>query len=164
MDDDEEKYLISFIDQLMRTSNQLQSIDMIELRSNLVTKKPTSTTWRNGPSLNLFGIRPDEITESAFVGNLLSASDHTDLIDSADLGTQTTVDAEDFTINDSGEHQEIEDLAATLPDRSIAIFGLTFFVKPIDLSDLTGLVIASNEGDLVGVPVHILADSNSKVK
>ena len=53
------KYLVSFVDELMRTGNQLQSIDVIELRSHLVTEKPACTTWRNGPGFDFFGIRPD---------------------------------------------------------------------------------------------------------
>jgi hypothetical protein len=89
---------------------------MIKLGCDLVTEKPTSTTRGNGPRLNIFGITPHQITESAFMGNLLSTSYDTDLVDSSNLGAQATMNTEDLTIDDSCEDEEIENLAARLPD------------------------------------------------
>jgi hypothetical protein len=60
------------------------------------------------------------------------------------------MDAEYLTIDDSGQSKEIEDLTAGLPYGCIAIFGLAFFVKTIDLSNLAGLVVSTNERDTVG--------------
>jgi hypothetical protein len=136
----------------MSTSNELETIDVIELSRNLVTEEPARTTRRNSPSLNVLWITPNQITEGSFVWNLLSASNDTDLINSANLWTQTTMYTENFTINDGREDQKVEDLTAGLPDRRIAIFLLTLFVEAIDLGDLTGFVVSTDKCDLVGIP------------
>ena len=86
------------------------------------------------------------------MGNLLSTSYDTDLVDSSNLGAQATMNTEDLTIDDSCEDEEIENLAARLPDRRVAVLLLTLFVEAVDLSDLAGLVVATDEGDLVRIP------------
>lgn len=127
----------------MSTSNKFQAVDMIELGRNLVAKEPTSTTGRNSPSIDILGITPDQVTEGTLMRNFLSAGDNTDLIDGTDLRTQTTMNTENFTINNGSKNKEIEDLAARFPNRSIAILLLTLLVETINLGDLTGLVVTS---------------------
>jgi hypothetical protein len=136
----------------MSTSNELQAIDVIELGRNLVTKEPASTTWRNSPCLDILRITPDQVAESTLMRNLLGTSNDTDLINSANLRAQTTMNAKNFTINNGGEDKEIENLAARLPDRRIAVLLLALFVETVDLSDLARLVVATDEGDLVRIP------------
>jgi hypothetical protein len=89
---------------------------MVKLGCDLVTEKPTSTTRGNGPCLNILRVAPNQITESAFMGNLLSTSYDPDLVDSSNFGAQATMNAEDLTIDDSCEDEEIENLAARFPD------------------------------------------------
>lgn len=96
-------YLISLIDQLMSTRNELQAIDMVEFASDLISKEPACTTGRNGPGLYVLWIRPDEIAEGTFMWNLLGTCNNADLINGADFRAKTTVNAEDFTIDDSGK-------------------------------------------------------------
>lgn len=136
----------------MSTSNELETVDVIELGRNLVTKEPSSTAWRNSPSLNIFRVTPNQIAESTFMRDLLSTSNDTDLINGSDLRAQATMDAENFTVDNGGEDKEVENLAARLPDRRVAVLLLALFVEAVDLSDLARLMVASDEGDLVGVP------------
>jgi hypothetical protein len=145
-------YLVAFVDKLMSTCNELQAIDVIELGRNLVAKEPASTTWRNSPCLDILRVTPNQIAESALMRDLLGTSNDTDLINSANLRAQTTMNAENFTINNSGEDKEIENLTARLPDRCITVLLLAFLVETVDLSDLARLVVATDEGDLVRVP------------
>jgi len=140
-----EVILVALIDQLMSTSNELQTINVIELGCNLVTKKPASTTRRNGPSLNILRVTPDKVTESTLMRDLLSTSNDTDLVNGADLRTETTVNAQNLAVNDSSEDKEVENLAAGLPDRSVAVLLLTLLVEAINLSDLAGFVVTSGE-------------------
>lgn len=137
----------------MSASNEFQTVDVIELRCDLVSEQPARTARRNSPRLDVLGVAPNEITEGAFVRNLLCASHDADLVDSADLGAQSAVDAEDFAIYDCCENEEVEDLAAGLPDGGVAVFLLAFFIESVDLGDLSGLVVASNESDSIGVSV-----------
>jgi hypothetical protein len=71
------------------------------------------------------------------VWNLLSSGDDTNLIKSADLGTETSVDAEYLAVNDSGKSEEVKDLAARFPDRSVAVLLLALFVEAVNLRDLS---------------------------
>lgn len=137
----------------MSTCNQLQLVDVIELGCNLVTEQPASTTGRNSPGLNILRITPDQITEGTLMRNFLSTGNDTDLINGANLRTQTTMNTENLAINDSSKDEEVEDLAARLPDRGIAVLLLTLFVETVDLGDLAGLVVSTDESDLVRVPV-----------
>ena len=109
-------YLVAFINKLMSTCNECEAIDMIELGSDLISEEPARPTWRNRPGINVLRVTPDQITECTFVGDFLSTSDNANLINSADLRTQTTMDTENFAVNQSGKNQEIEHLAACLPD------------------------------------------------
>jgi len=136
----------------MSTSDELQLVNMVELSCDLVTEKPASTTRRDCPSFDIFRITPDQVTESTFVRNLLSTSDNTNLIDCANLRAQATVNTEDLAIHDGSEDEKVENLAARLPDRSIAILLLTLLVETIDLSDLARLMVTTDKGDLLRIP------------
>ncbi len=87
--------------------------------------------------------------------NFLGTSNDTDLINSADLRAETTVNAEDFTINNSGKDKEIKNLAARLPDRCISILLLALFIETIDLGDLAGLMVATDQRDLIRVSIKV---------
>jgi hypothetical protein len=144
-------YLVSLINELMCSGDEFETVNMIELSCNLVTEEPTSTARRNRPSFNIFRITPDQIAECAFMRNLLGTGNDTDLINCTDLGAQTAMNAKNLTIDNGSEHKKIKYLAARLPNRGVTVLLLALLVESIDLGDLTGLVIASDEGDLVGV-------------
>lgn len=86
-------YLVALIDQLMGPCNELQPIDMIEFRSDLITEQPASTAGADGPCFHIFGITPNEIAKGALVRNLLRSRHHPNLIDSTDFRTEATVHA-----------------------------------------------------------------------
>ena len=109
-------YLVAFIDELMGTSDELEAVDVVEFRGDLVAKQPPGPSRRYGPSSDVFGITPYQIAEGTFVGDLLSPSNDTYLIQGTDFGTQAAVDAEDFAVDDCTEDQKIKDLAACFPD------------------------------------------------
>jgi hypothetical protein len=125
---------------------------MIELSCDLITKEPASTARRNCPSFNVLGIAPNKVTECTLVRNLLSTSDDANLVDCTDLRAQTTVDTKNLPIDDGSEDKEVENLTAGLPNGSVAILLLTLFVEAVNLGDLAGLVVPSDESNLVWIP------------
>jgi len=58
---------------------------------------------------------------------------------------------EHFSINHSSNWQVVEHLSAVLPRIGVAIFSVDLIIEPIDCSDLSGLMIASEKSDPVGV-------------
>lgn len=127
----------------MGPCNEFQTIDMVKLSGNFVTKKPTSSTRTDCPRLHILRVRPHKVTKGSFVRNLLSSCDNSDLVDGADFGTQTAMNAEDFAIDDGSKNEEIKNVAASLPDRRVAILRLAFFVEAVYLRNLPGLVVAT---------------------
>ena len=144
-------YFIAFVNELMSSRDELEAIHVVELRSYFIPKQPTRAARRDSPSTHVFGITPYQVAESAFVGDLLRASDDADLIQGADFGAQAAVHAEDFAVDDGAQHEEVEHLTAGFPDRGVAVLGLAFFVEAVDLGYLTGFVVAADEGHSVGV-------------
>lgn len=61
------------------------------------------------------------------------------------------MEAEHLSIDDGAEDEEVEDLAARFPDGGVAVLLLAFFVEAVDLGDLAGFMVATDEGDSVGV-------------
>lgn len=52
---------------------------------------------------------------------------------------------------DSPKSKVVEDVAAIAPDVGRTVFPQTLVVEAIDGGDLTGLVVAANEGHTVGI-------------
>ena len=61
------------------------------------------------------------------------------------------MDAENFVVNDGSEGKVVEDFGAVAPDVDRAVFAEALVVESVDLSDLTRLVIASDQSDTLRV-------------
>lgn len=58
---------------------------------------------------------------------------------------------EDLAVDESGEREVVEEIGKVLPNVGVAILAEAFIVETVDLSDLAGLVIATQDGDALGV-------------
>ena len=70
------------------------------------------------------------------------------------------MDTEHFAVNHCTEDQEIKDLATSFPDRGIAVLLLAFFVKSVDLCDLTRFMVAPDEGHAIRISSPVSAKSH----
>lgn len=61
------------------------------------------------------------------------------------------MEAEDLVLDQGGQGKVVEQVGEVLPDVGIAILSQAFVVEAVDLSDLAGLVIPSEDGDALGV-------------
>ena len=52
----------------MRTANQLQLVQVIELVDNFRAKKPARASRADLPRVDVLGVRPHEVTEGALGG------------------------------------------------------------------------------------------------
>jgi hypothetical protein len=62
------------------------------------------------------------------------------------------VDAKDLALDDRANAQIIEYVHAVLPRVGVPVLADIFIVKPIDLRNLSGFVVTSQEGDVAWVP------------
>jgi hypothetical protein len=83
--------------------------------------------------------------------NLLYTIQCSDVIKGIDAGRETSVQAEDLVIDQGGEGEVVEEIGEVLPYIRIAVFSETFIVEPIDLCDLTGFMVATEDGDALGI-------------
>lgn len=125
---------------------------MVELSGDLIAEQPTSATWTHSPGINVFGVAPHQVAECSLVRNLLGSGDDPDLINSPDLRAEATVHTQNGPIHNGSEDKEVENLAACLPNRGVAILCLTFLVEPVNLGNLPGLVVPSDEHDSIRIP------------
>lgn len=55
--------------------------------------------------------------------------------------------AEDLSVDESGEGQIVEQIGEVLPHIRIAVFAKTFVVEAVDLRNLSRFVVAAEDGD-----------------
>lgn len=88
---------------LMCSSDELQVIWMIELLWDILSKRVTSTSWRNTPTASIIWIRPQKITDWTFMRDFHVSIELLDLIKSIDTWGETTMEAEDAALNNGCE-------------------------------------------------------------
>lgn len=62
------------------------------------------------------------------------------------------MDAPDGVLDERGEREVVKDLSAIPPHVNGAVLAEAFVVKPIDLCDLSALVVAADQGNPIGIP------------
>ena len=137
--------------QLMGSGDQRQTIVMVESLRDVLSESVTGTTGRNAPSTTVVRVRPQEIAHGAFVGYFLDAVQGSDVIQSVDAGRQASVETEDLVVNQGGQGQVVEEIGEVFPDIGVAILSQTFVVESVDLSNLAGLVVTTENSDALGV-------------
>jgi len=80
--------------------------------------------------------------------NLHSSVNKSDLIDGLDFRGKTTMDAEDFTFDNSTNAKVIENLCAVFPRVGISILPNSLIVETINRGDLSSLMITSKESNV----------------
>jgi hypothetical protein len=61
------------------------------------------------------------------------------------------VEAEDLVVDEGGKGEVVEEVCKVFPYIRVAIFSQTFVVETVDLRDLTGFVVATEDCDALGV-------------
>ena len=80
--------------------------------------------------------------------NFHSSIDKSDLVDGLDLRGESTMDAEDFAFDNSTNAEVIEDFGAILPWVSVSVLSNGLIIEAIHGSDLSCLVVTSEESDM----------------
>lgn len=61
------------------------------------------------------------------------------------------MEAEDLVLNQGSQGEVVEEVGEYLPHVGVAVFAKAFVVEAVDLCDLARLVVASEDGDALGV-------------
>jgi hypothetical protein len=85
------------------------------------------------------------------VWNFLYTIQCSDVVQGIDAGGETSVQAEDLVVDQGGKGEVVEEIGEVFPYVRVAIFSETFIVEPIDLCDLAGFVVATEDGDALGI-------------
>ena len=83
--------------------------------------------------------------------NFLYAVQSSDVVQSIDTWGETSVEAEDLIVNKCGEGKVVEEIGEVFPDVGIAVFSETLVIEAVDLGDLTGFVVTTENCDALGV-------------
>jgi hypothetical protein len=59
--------------------------------------------------------------------------------------------AEDLVFDEGGEGEEVEEVGEIFPDVCVSILSEAFVVETVNLSDLARFVVATEDGDALGV-------------
>jgi len=147
-----EHVLESFLHELMGAADEFQSVDLVELGGDLGSEQPTCTPWRCRPGVDLFRIRPHEVAEGPFVGDLAQPFDGAHLVQGAQVRREATMHTQDPSIDDSGQRQVIEHFCAIPPGIGVAVLALALVVEAVDLGDLPALVVAAQQRHVRWIP------------
>ena len=146
-----EPVLESVHHELVSSCDERNVVDVVELRRDLGAEEPSSSSWGHCPGVNVFRIRPHEVAERSFVGDLHSSVDESDLVDGLDFGGEASVDAEDLSLDDGTDSEVVEHLSAVLPGVGVSILSNGLVIESVDSGDLPSFVVASEQGDVRGV-------------
>mmetsp|Transcript_5576 Transcript_5576/g.10002 ORF Transcript_5576/g.10002 Transcript_5576/m.10002 type:complete len:303 (+) Transcript_5576:159-1067(+) len=144
--------LITLHHKLMGSGNEVKIVNMGELFCNVLPKRVTRSSWRNPPATPVIRVRPHKITHGPFVGDFLHTVQVPGMIKSINRGGESTMETEN-TICDHGCHGKIiEGVCEMLPHIGVSIFSQAFVIETINLSDLTTLVISTEDCDAIPIP------------
>lgn len=135
----------------MCAGDQTNVVYLVKFLGHFRAEEPAGTTRGHSPRLDLLRVGPHEVTEGALVRDLHFAVDESNLIERLNLGRKSAMDAEDFSFDNGADRQVIEDLHAELPGVGVSVLAGGLFVEAVESGGLTGLVVASKQGDVAGV-------------
>lgn len=83
--------------------------------------------------------------------NFLYTVKGSDVIKSIDTWRKTSVKTEDLVINESCEREVVEEVCKILPYVGIAILSEALVIEAIDLGNLAGFVVSTEDCNSLGV-------------
>jgi hypothetical protein len=82
----------------------------------------------------------------------LNSKNLIDVLDLVEGRRQAAMDSKDFLVDDGSNGQVVKNISVKLPHFGVSILGLTLSVEAINLSDLSRLMVSSDQADPLGVP------------
>lgn len=137
--------------QLMSSRHQSQTVVMVEGFRDILSERVSRSSWGYSPSAAVIWIGPEKIAHWALVWNLLNTVESSDVVQGVDGWGETAVEAEDLVVDKGGEWEVVEEVGEVLPDVGVAVLAEALVVEAVDLGDLAGLVVSTEDGDALWV-------------
>ena len=135
----------------MSSADKIDVMLLSECRNDFLAKSERDTTIVLTPALNvLVGIRPEEITQEAGVGNVSGSHNTLNLLKRAKLWAQTTMHAEDLLVDKSCDGKAVETIGESLPKFNV-IAALAFIIESINTINGGALMVSTEEEEVLGV-------------
>lgn len=143
--------VVTLHNQLMSSSDQRETVVVVERFRDILAKRVSRTSWRYSPSAAVIWIGPEEIAHRALVGNLLNTIESSDVVQGIDGWGEAAVEAENLVVDEGGEREIVEEVGEVLPDVGVAVLAEALVVEAVDLGDLAGLVVSTEDGDALWI-------------
>lgn len=138
-------------DELVRAGNQFNSIFSVELFDDFAAKEVAGAAGAHHPARNFIRVAPHQVAHGTIVRNFLLPVNLFNFVKGCYARRQTAVHTEDPRVNDGSQRKVVEDLRTVAPHVNGAVLAQAFVVEAVDLGDLSGLVVASNQRDALRV-------------
>ena len=144
----------------MRSANEVDVIFLEELLDDSLAKCVRDTAVVLSPArLSFLWIGPKQVAEEAIFGHFCWPCDLLELGHGDELGAQTAVHADNFVVDEGGNRHAVEAILELLPDAD-GVATLAFVVETIDTIDLTALVVASQEEEVL-LELHLVCEEQN---
>ena len=80
------------------------------------------------------------------MGHFLYAVERPDVVERVDAGREAAVQTEDLVVDQSGKRQIVEQICEVFPDVRVTVLAQALVVEAVDLGDLAGLVVTTEDG------------------
>jgi hypothetical protein len=81
----------------------------------------------------------------------LNAVKRPDVIEGVNARRETTVETENLVVDQGGQREVIEKIREVFPDICVSVLAKALVVEAVHLSDLSRLVVSTEDGDALGV-------------
>jgi hypothetical protein len=135
----------------MGTCHQSQAVVVVEGFGDILAECVSSASRGDSPSASVVGVTPEQVTHRALMGHFLDAIKRPDVVKGIDGRAQSTVKTEDLVFDESSEGKVVEEVGEVFPNISVAVFAEAFVIEAVDLCDLSGLVVSTEDGNTLRV-------------
>eukprot|EP00237_Pycnococcus_provasolii_P010175 CAMPEP_0198710720 /NCGR_PEP_ID=MMETSP1471-20131121/2951_1 /TAXON_ID=41880 /ORGANISM="Pycnococcus provasolii, Strain RCC733" /LENGTH=339 /DNA_ID=CAMNT_0044470407 /DNA_START=189 /DNA_END=1208 /DNA_ORIENTATION=- len=142
----------SLHDKLVRPCDELQTICVVELLRDVLPKRVPCTSRRDSPTTPVLWVTPQKVADRTFVRNFREAVKCVDVVDGVEARAKPGVWREDLALHARGEWQVVEKVGDERPNARGSIFPQALVVEAINLRDLPGLVVSTDDSDAVWPP------------
>lgn len=136
---------------LMGSADEIESIDVVEIRDNLISEEPACSSHIWCPGSDIIWVRPHEISIGSFHWDFLSSVNGSDLVNGDYLLRETTMNTENSIINECTDREAIKEVTEKSPGSIVSVFSGDLLIESVGHSDVSGLMISSKKGNLAWV-------------